>query len=67
MKAGGVERGLFFKESPVAIGFGNGCRAVCGERICKSLKTREKKTDQNFRITQIHLPLPSLKNSRVSK
>lgn len=37
------------------------------ERFCNSLKTSKKNTDQNFWITQIHLPLPSSKNGRVRK
>jgi len=31
------------------------------------LKTSKKNSEQSFRITQIHLPLPSSKNSRVEK
>jgi hypothetical protein len=31
------------------------------------LKTSKKNTEQSFKITQIHLPLPSSKNSRVRK
>jgi hypothetical protein len=37
------------------------------ESFCKSLKTSKKNSEQSFRITQIHLPLPSSKNSRVRK
>jgi hypothetical protein len=40
---------------------------VFPEKICKSLKTSKKNRDQNFWITQIHLPLPSSKNGRVGK
>jgi hypothetical protein len=31
------------------------------------LEISKKNTEQSFRITQIHLPLPSSKNGRVEK